>query len=103
MRIVGATLFRDLGFSWRQRIDEGTQWDEARAAFERTFRGRTLNLWSCTSDLGDYLRAERLVVKLCRANGALPWLTEAFDFRYAPIYLVRHPFAVAASQVKWGS
>ena len=48
----------------------------------------------------DFLLADRMIVKFCRANALIPWLTRVFDFTYAPIYLIRHPFAVVASQLK---
>lgn len=41
-----------------------------------------------------------MVVKLCWAHAMLPWLVRVFDFKYQPVLLVRHPFAVVASQMR---
>lgn len=100
LRKVG--LFNDVGFCWRQHIPEDEEWKEAEKAFRRVFRGKVLNRWICPSP-GRFLKADRLVVKLCRANAMIPWLTKTFKFEYDPVYLVRHPFSVAASQLKHGA
>ena len=92
-----------LGFSWRQYIPQSDDWPEARAALERTLRGRALNSWSAKGPLRAYREADRLAVKVCRGNALLPWLARQFDFAFAPILLVRHPFAVVASQKAWGA
>jgi hypothetical protein len=92
--------FRRLGFAWRQPIPEDADWEPARRAFQDVFEGRMLNAWTCTLALPtDFLMAERMVVKFCRANAMIPWLVRNFAFRQKPIYLIRHPFAVVASQM----
>ncbi|MBR9997628.1 MAG: hypothetical protein KFF73_01595 [Cyclobacteriaceae bacterium] len=54
------------------------------------------------TSLKDYYSANQLIIKICRGNMLLPWITSQFNFTYAPIYLVRHPFAVVLSQIKQG-
>src|SRR5690606_23136702 len=44
----------------------------------------------------------QLVVKFCRGNALMPYLTSTYSFKYKPIFMVRHPFAVVASQLKHG-
>jgi len=43
------------------------------------------------------------MIKICRGNAMLPWITKNFHFKYKPVYMVRHPFAVVASQLRHGS
>lgn len=96
--------FQQLEFAWRQFIPESAQWPEAIQAFTDVFSGKVLNPWTCQGNSAvDFWRAERMVVKFCRANAMIPWLTANFALRYRPIYLVRHPFAVAASQMEHGA
>jgi len=96
--------FRSLGFSMRQFIPEDADWPEAENAFRKLFQGKVLNNWICNpSSPLDYPRAEKLIIKFCRANGMIPWLVRKFNFKHAPIYLVRHPLSVVASQLKHGS
>lgn len=104
LHLEEVNLFKKLGFAWRQFIPESDKWEEAEKAFENMLRGKVLNHWTCyLSSPIDFMRAEKMVVKLCRANALIPWLTGVFAFRFDPVYLVRHPFAVAASQMKHGS
>jgi len=95
--------FARLGFEWRQYIPEQEQWPEARAIMERVFKGQLLSSYLCQQSSPKSVReAKHLLVKFCRANQLLPWLTREFAFRVPPIYLVRHPCAVVASQLKQG-
>ncbi|HET6724733.1 MAG TPA: sulfotransferase domain-containing protein [Gammaproteobacteria bacterium] len=87
--------------AWRQHIPEGANWKEARQAFDLILRGRVMNDWTGSqSSVAGFIAAKQLVVKFCRAHTMLPWLISNFRFKYAPIYLVRHPFAVVASQMR---
>ncbi|MEM1043135.1 MAG: hypothetical protein AAGI91_10955 [Bacteroidota bacterium] len=91
--------FRAIGFGWRQHIPEEAEWQEARRALERLFRGNVLNDWIRRgASVRELAAADRVLVKFVRANRLLPWLTKQFAFRRRPLFLVRHPLAVAASQ-----
>jgi len=95
--------FRKLNFGWRQYIPEDFKWDEAYHLFQKVFSGKILNSW--TTQLTDSKRltnARFLIIKICRGNALLPWLTKQFKFNYKPIYLLRHPFAVLSSQMRHG-
>lgn len=96
--------FDALDFAKRQYIPEDAVWPEAEEAFRELLRGKYLTNGLCkvSPPLG-FISAARMVVKFCRGNALLPWLTRAFSFNYAPVYLVRHPFAVVASQLQHGS
>jgi hypothetical protein len=95
--------FRNLEFQWRQYIPEEDCWPEAKIEFDRLFSGQMLSSYLCQRTSPEELkRAKHLLVKFCRANQLLPWLTKEFQFRYSPIYIVRHPCAVVASQLKQG-
>lgn len=92
--------FKEIGFEWRQYIPEDYNWPEARALFERLFRGQYLTPWMVSqADIDRLKDAEFLVIKDVRANSLLPWLVRQFDIRQ-PVYILRHPCAVIASQMK---
>lgn len=96
--------FRTLGFGWRQHIPEGEEWKEAKEKFEQLFRGKYLNFWLSSRDFPlRFVTADRMIIKFVRANALMPWLLQKFEFEVMPLYLLRHPFAVAASQMKEGS
>lgn len=94
---------RQLGFGWRQVVPENAQWPEFEALLDQVLSGKQLNhnLAHLNTPM-DYLKAERLIVKFCRGNGLLPWMVRRYSFKYKPILLLRHPFAVAASQLRQG-
>jgi hypothetical protein len=95
--------FRNLNFGWRQFIPEEAKWPEAQFAFEKVFRGKLLNHWTAAYTSPEQLKTENpLLIKFCRGNQLLPWLINNFSFKNKPLYLIRHPFAVVASQLKQG-
>ena len=95
---------RALDFAWRQYIPADADWPEAERLVRRILSGGVINQWTgWASPLADFARAERLIVKCCRANGFLPWLVRRVAFRKKPIHFLRHPFAIAASQLRMGN
>ncbi|WP_090114262.1 hypothetical protein [Limimaricola pyoseonensis] len=99
-----APRVREAGFAWRQVIPAEADWPEAEALVRDILSGRCINDWtSWASSFGEFLAAERLVVKCCRANGFLPWMLRRIAFRRRPIHFLRHPFAIAASQIRMGN
>lgn len=99
-----APRVRELGFSWRQYIPPEADWPEAEEVVRGILSGAYINQWTgWASPVSDFIRAERLLVKCCRANGFLPWMLRRVKFRKKPIHFLRHPFAIAASQMKMGN
>ena len=95
--------FKKLGFSWRQFIPENQAWPEAYKEFDKLFKGKILNHWTASnSNITELKSSDQLLIKFCRGNQLLPWLTNHFHFKFKPIYVIRHPFAVVASQLKQG-
>lgn len=93
----------DLGFAWRQHVPEDAQWTEAEEFFAKLFSGQCLSP-ALLPSVGprQLLRTRRWLLKFCRLNRLLPWLTKRFRLR-PPILLVRHPCAVVASQLRFGA
>ena len=92
-----------LKFGWRQYIPEDFEWPDAKFFFDQALSGKVINEWIISnSTLLEYIHAKHFIVKICRGNMLLPWLTNNFNFTFKPIYLVRHPFAVVNSQLKQG-
>lgn len=94
---------KDLKFGWRQFIPDDIDWPEAKSFFSQALSGKIINTWTLSyTSLKDYLSARTFIIKICRGNMLLPWLTKQFNFRYTPIYMVRHPFGVVNSQLQHG-
>lgn len=95
---------RKVGFSYRQSLPIGHNWDQASQIMEKIISGNKWNVYSARKiNLRKYITAEHLLVKFCRGNRMLPWLCDTYNFNFKPVYLVRHPFAVVLSQLKQGS
>jgi len=87
-----------LGFSWRQCIPAEAEWPEAESHFTRMLNGSLLlpKSYSDNSLFGLAL-ARKAVFKMIRGKLLVSWLCAQFDFRFPPIYLIRHPLAVVHS------
>lgn len=104
LHIQSVDAFARLGFGWRQHIPESEEWKEAEETFTKLFRGEYLNFWLTSREFPlNFCRADRMIIKFVRANALAPWLLKRFNFQLTPLYLLRHPFAIAASQIKEGS
>lgn len=98
------SAFKRLGFGWRQEIPVCAEWPEAYDAFDRIFRGKVLTNWTTTMSTPiEFILNDWQICKFCRANGMAQWLKKNFQPDLTPIILFRHPFSVAASQLKHGS
>lgn len=95
---------REIGFGARQYIPENESWPEAKNFIQEIFVGKGLGYYHLSlTDLSDLFSSDKFLIKFCRANALLPWMVNEFDFKYSPIYLVRHPMAVISSQLRHGS
>lgn len=75
---------------------------EDQAAYDlmgKVFRFKLLSKNSVRySTFKDVLRSTKVLTKMVRSNLLLPWVAKHFEFKHKPIYLIRHPIAVAKSQ-----
>ncbi len=46
------------------------------------------------------IRSKKVITKYVRANLLVPYLLQNFNFKYPPIYLMRHPIDTCISQIK---
>jgi len=94
----------DLGFGWRQHIPVEANWPEAKHLFDDILSVKIINEWSTQKiDHPGQLNEDKLpIIKICRGNHLLEWLVSQYNFKHKPVYLVRHPLAVVASQMKQG-
>lgn len=87
---------KHLNFSWRQHIPREKQWPAAKSFFKKLFKGQILNP-HIVKNYKNAVKAKQPIIKTIRAKLLLPWLCNQFEFKYKPIVLVRHPFAMIAS------
>lgn len=90
----------DIG--WNQHIPEDTDWEEAEEFFRKLFSAEIVNLKLYRyNQLSELPRADTYIYKFCFGNRLLPWLVKRFDIQ--PVFLIRHPCAVVASQLNYGA
>lgn len=94
---------KKLHFSFRQHIPKDAFWPEAKLVFDKINSGSIINEWTALKTTPErFKKANKLIIKYCRGNALLPWFCEQYDIKLPPVYLIRHPFGVAASQLKQG-
>jgi Sulfotransferase family len=97
---------KDLGFCFHQYIPEDAEWPEAIEFFRKLYNMEvgspgSFRLYFANRTLKNIKSAKYFVYKDCCSNMLLPWLTARFNVN--PVYIIRHPCAVIASQLKnWG-
>ncbi|HEY2827982.1 MAG TPA: sulfotransferase [Pirellulales bacterium] len=88
-------------FSRRTYAHAEKNWPEGEAFLRRVFSGRVIDKWTGGQMSILDLLAKRMIVKFVRAHPLLPWICRNFNIP-APIFLIRHPCAVVASQLNYG-
>jgi hypothetical protein len=106
LHLVHVPEAKKAGFDWRTYKEKELDWEEGKRFFHKIFSGRCMNPWTTReTTFKKALIAQRVIIKFVRANRLLPWITYHFQLP-APIFLLRHPCAVIASQLKsndWNS
>ena len=91
-------------FGWRQDIPVDQDWKEALNYFSGIFDGKNIPS-DCLqkNSIASFISAKSGVYKIIRGNRLLHWLKANFQFRYKPIFLIRHPLAMIHSLSKHSS
>lgn len=91
---------RKMKFYWQQYIPEEVDWRAARAYFAMLQSGQRYSYGLCSlNSVKELVQADILVLKIIRGKALLPWYVKQFNFKYTPLFIVRHPFAVVASKL----
>ena len=104
LHLNNSQRLKDLKFSWRQNIPENESWEEAKRYFELVLKGQSFNRANCyRNTVSEVAKSKQLILKIIRGKALLPWYVKQFNFKYTPLFVVRHPFAIAASQLSHGA
>ena len=103
----------EIGFRSRTYLSSDTDWPEGENYLKKTFTGQIANLAIKDSIITSLLSGlsiknimrqflgDKLVVKSVNLNRLLPWIAQRFRLRKI-FFIIRHPCAVVASQLKTG-
>jgi len=91
----------DYNYGDRPFVDKHIVDLKLHSALGDVFSGKKFNPWTTERNTrSTSKKAKYLLIKYVRANRLLPWMLNNFKFNYKPILLIRHPIAVAMSQLK---
>jgi hypothetical protein len=102
-----------IGFRSRTYLNDNTKWPKGEEYLKNIFTGRLANLPIKNNPISDliydfsfnnffnHLYATKLIVKSVNMNRMLPWVAKTFELR-SILFIVRHPYATIASQLKSG-
>ena len=94
-----------VGFQSRPYLPLNADWPEGEEYLRKTFTGRVVSLrpsYQLKPEMIMYrLLSDKLAIKSVRLNRLLPWIARKFQLRKI-IFIIRHPCAVVASQIKTG-
>ena len=91
---------KNYNMGWTTPIPPGTDDELRKQLFHDLLNGRRITPYNLRNNsLSCLVRPKRWIIKFVRANLLIHWLTEQFDIP-TPIYIIRHPCAVVASQMK---
>jgi hypothetical protein len=93
--------FKNFNFASRQYLPENLNDKAINQAFSDLFTGKGIDDWEIQHTSVKMLKqSQAAVIKFTRGTMLLPYITENFKFNKKPIYMLRHPMAVVASQLK---
>lgn len=95
---------QSLNFNYRHYVDENSSESQTKLFFNKLLKGELRDSWLYSQEKNTFnlYKSNAALIKFCRGNLLIPYLTENFVFEKKPIFLIRHPFAVVASQLKQG-
>lgn len=103
----------EAGFRSRTYLKPDAEWQEGKEYLRKIFSGEQVNVTVRENLLFDifygfsikktmkHFLANKLVVKSINMNRLLPWIVKSFNLK-SVIYIIRHPCASIASQLKAG-
>lgn len=96
---------RGVGFKSRTYLKAGTEWAKGEDYLKKAFTGRVFSLNPpIKSNIKSIMHrwfGKKLIIKFVRGNRLLPWMANKFQLR-GMFFIIRHPCAVVASQLKTG-
>lgn len=86
---------------WRPFIPKENSDDIYKSLFRNIHEFKIHSKWTRQYlSLKQLIRSKQVLVKYVRANLLVPYLLDKFEFRYPPIFLIRHPIDTCLSQIK---
>ena len=93
--------FAKFNFASRQYLDEDYPNKQIKKSFNSLFKGKGIDHWEIKhTNTTELNKSKAAIIKFTRGSMLLPYITKQFSFEKKPIYMLRNPMAVVASQLK---
>ena len=93
--------FAKFSFASRQYLPDNLKNKEIHKAFSDLLHGKGVDHWEINhTSVKELKKSKCAIIKFTRGNMLLPYITKQFSFEKKPIYMLRNPMAVVASQLK---
>jgi hypothetical protein len=93
--------FAKFNFASRQYLDENYENEQINNSFLNLLKGKGIDHWEIKhTNTKELRKSKAAIIKFTRGSMLLPYITKQFSFEKKPIYMIRNPFAVVASQLK---
>lgn len=91
-----------LGFPYNIFIPPEKKRDDVKSYFQKILSGAIANGYNTVyTPFLKIIETKKWVIKFVRVNNLLPWLVENFNFRYKPLFIIRHPCGTISSHIKF--
>jgi Sulfotransferase family len=90
-------------FKWGEmpNIPENDNTEEYAQLMNHILTMKKISTWTLKfCSFNSLIMGKQVITKCVRANQLIPWMINHFNFRYKPVYLLRHPIPVCISQIK---
>ncbi|WP_158611360.1 sulfotransferase [Mangrovimonas spongiae] len=93
---------KEMNLGWRPYLTKNNATLEHKKLFENILLLKRFTPWTTRYVYWkEVFTSKHVVTKFVRANMCLPWIVEQFpELSYKPVFLLRHPIAVALSRLK---
>ena len=94
-------FLNDKRYEWGTYPDPTRKDEQMLKEWNDLLSGNSINGYVVSrSEVIDYINSDKLVLKFIMGTPFLPWVSKNIDLKYKPIYLMRHPLAVAKSTLE---
>jgi len=88
-------------YTWGNHYSAKEQWPSGKIGIQNIIDADKLGSYQLErANWLHLLNAKQLIFKCVMGTPILPWIVENFHFTYKPIFIVRHPLAVACSTLE---
>lgn len=88
-------------YPWGSWLDPKNKSEDILNDWQDLLTGRNLSSYSLSrGTMEEYKSAKQLIIKMIYATSHLPWICENLKLKNKPIFLLRHPLAVAKSSIE---